>query len=177
MINCREKQKRGARPPQDIFAPKINQALIEKALERVDLLQDEINGLREFFAETASQTIKRLMESRKWTSSIFQTKTDLHPSLFRQINTIRDKHLELPTVVSICVGLALPQEISRRLIDQAGHRLRENCLEDIIYTRIISGVLPNDIPAINAVIDEISAMNPGERIHRLGSQTYDRQLN
>jgi hypothetical protein len=171
----REKQSRAARPPQDIFAPKYTQKIIDKALGQIDALQKEIDGLKGYFPETTSQAVKRLMESKKWNSSIFQTKTGLNQGLFRKINTAHDKQLKLPVVVSICVGLDLPQEMSRKLITQAGYALRNNCVEDIIYARIISGALPNDIPAINAVIDELSAKNPGEKIRKLGSQTYDGQ--
>ncbi|GHV02274.1 hypothetical protein FACS1894211_13400 [Clostridia bacterium] len=169
----REKQRREARPPHDIFAPKINQAVIDKALEQVGALQKEIGELKTFFGETASQTVRRLMESRKWKSSTFAMKTGLNQGLFRKINTVRDKRLELPVVVSICVGLCLPQEISRSLIEQSGHKLRSNSVEDIFYTRVISGVLPSDIPAINAVIDELNAQSPDEKIRPLGSQVYD----
>jgi len=75
------------------------------------------------------------------------------------------------------VGLGLPQEVSRKLITQAGHALRDNSVEDIIYTRIISGIISHDIHAINAVIDELAAKYPEEKIRKLGSQTYDGQNN
>ena len=91
----REKQRRAARPSQGLFAPKYNQAIIDKALEQVDALQKEIDELKSYFSETASQTIKQLMESRKWNSSIFQTKTGLNQNIFRKIRTVRDKRLVL----------------------------------------------------------------------------------
>jgi len=166
-------QRREARPPVEFFAPKVNQTVIDKALQQVETLQKEIDELRGYFSETVSQTIKRLMESKKWKSSIFQSKTGLNQGLFRKISTIQDKKLSLPVIISICVGLCLPQEISKQLINQAGYALSANSIEGIIYTRIISGVLPYDIPAINAVIDEIELKNPGEKIRRLGSQFYD----
>jgi hypothetical protein len=171
----REKLKREARTPQGIFAPKYNQAIIDKALEKVDALQKEIDALKAFFGETASQTIKRLMENQKpkWNRSIFSTKTGLNGGLFSKINTVRDKQLKLPVIVSICVGLGLPQEISHQLIKQAGIHLRSDNIEEVFYTRVISGVLPNDIHAINAVVDELNAKNSDAKIRPLGSQMYD----
>jgi hypothetical protein len=86
--------------------------------KQVGTLQKEIDGLKGYFSETASRAVKRLMESKKWNSSIFQTKTGLNQGLFRKITTARDKQLKLPVIVSIGVGLGLPQEVSRKLINK-----------------------------------------------------------
>ena len=168
-----KKLRRQARPPKDIFAPKVYEAKIELALGQVNCLEHEINELKEYFTETVAQTIKRFIERKKWKSSIFQAKTGLDQSWYRKIKTIHDVHIGLPAIISICVGLGLPQQISQQLITRAGYSLKEDCIEHIVYAKVISGVLPNDIPAINAVIDEIAAKHPGEKIRRLGSSPRD----
>jgi hypothetical protein len=173
----REKQSRVARPPQDIFAPKYNQKVIDKALAEVAAAQRQIEAAQDFGDITAAQMIAGYMgrAKPKWNSTVFQQRTGLSKNEYSKITTKPNRSFKMPTVVSICVGLKLPNGHARELITKAGFVLGKSSPEDIAYSMIVSGAVSDNIIACNAFIEELERKNPGFKIRRLGAQTYEGQ--
>ena len=171
----REKQRRTARPSQGLFAPKYNQAVIDKALAEVSEAQRQIEAAQAFGDATAAQTIAAYMERAKpkWNSTIFQERTGLSKNEYSKITTKPNRNFELPTIVSICVGLKLPTEHARDLIAKARFALGKSSPEDIAYSMIISGMVSDNILACNAFIEELEQKNPEFKIRKLGLQMRD----
>lgn len=166
---------KGKRKPRTtrIFSPIYNQASIDKALEVVPIYQKQIEAAKEFGDETMAQMLVRFMKQKHWQSSIFQEKTGLTSSTYRKIVNTPHCKLELPILVSICVGLGLPPAHARELLNKGGHIFGKTNPEDIAYDAIISGAVSDNILSCNAFIDEIEKKNAGSKIRRLGSIFYN----
>jgi hypothetical protein len=159
--------------PVKIFSPKFNQASIDKALDVVPIYQKQIEAAKELGDETMAQMVVRYMKIKHWQNSIFEERTGLLSSTYRKIVNSPNCKLELPIVISICVGLGLPSAHARELLSKAGHILGKTNPEDIAYDAIISGGVGSDIISCNAFIEEIENINAGSQIRRLGSQSYN----
>lgn len=163
-------KERKARPPERIFQPDYNEATIKKALSEVELFYNQYMADLDFDSETPAQAITRLMNKAKWKSSTFQQKTGLEQGIYRNILNNPDKKFELPTLVSICVGLDLTQKISTRIIEKAGYSLTGNII-NAAYNYILSNSIFKDIPACNAFIEDMNKRY-GSKVPLLGSRFY-----
>jgi hypothetical protein len=167
---------KGSREPRPtkIFYPTANEAVINKALEEAVTIQRAFDSVKALGDETVAQTLTRYMvEIKRWKSSTFESKTGLSPGLFRKITTTPNKKLELYVLVSIWVGLDLPQGKSIEIIERAGYKLKPEILEDSVYLYILSTASLRNIVACNELIRKMMEDNEGYTIHFLGSQSYD----
>lgn len=151
------------------FYPEYNQDKIDKALEQVKLCQKQIDDVEKFGSLTMAQQIMKYIELNNWNSSIFQTKTGLKYSTYSKVKTKPNCKLELPIVISICVGLKLPTVQATGLINKAGYAL-SNDAESSAYNMIISGAVTDNVLACNAFLKKIQKLNPNSKIRLLGSK-------
>ena len=164
--------------PVSLFTPEYNQESIDKALRITAACQQQIASARTFGDITPAQMIISYMEraNPKWNSTIFRQRTGLSKNDYSRITTKPNRKFELPIIVSICIGLKLPNEHARELITKAGYVLNKTNPEDIVYSMILSGAVSDDIFSCNAFIEEIEKKNPGSKIRKLGAQAYDGQV-
>lgn len=163
---------RKARPPEEIFLPKYNEETINKALAEVGNFRAQYEADLNFDGETSAQILMRLMNAKGWRSSTFQQKTGVNQSTYRKIKNSPKQNLELNILVSICVGLELSQETSKKIIEKAHISLNSNDLIYKAYSYILSPAMPKDITACNAFIEKINQDSKSAKIPLLGSGFY-----
>jgi hypothetical protein len=174
MYKAEGKAHREPRIPK-IFYPEHNEELSLRALEEVSAAKAEFEKVLALGDETVAETLKRYMEiaKPKWNSTTFFTRTGLNPQEFRKINTKPNKKFELPAIVSICVGLDLPQGASLQIIEKAGFKLNPAILEGSAYLYILSPAIPKNIPACNEFLEALSETFKDHPVRLLGSKFYD----
>ena len=165
---------RKQRAPRDLklYYPQYNEKLANRALEEVPEALKKYQDAIALGDETVAQTLMRYMNQKKWNSSKFQEKTGLSAKQYNNIKNKPNRNFELNTLVSICVGLDLPQGKSFEVLRRAGYELKPEVLEHVLYSHILSTAGMRNICACNAFLEE-AAEKAKETVRLLGSGFYE----
>ena len=155
-----------------VYTPEYNEKLIDTALLEVSRAQAMFEAAQEFCPETAAQMLMRLMDSKKWNTTIFQQKTGLNAKQYSNTKNKPNRKFDLHIVVSICVGLDLPHGVSIDILRLAGYTLNPAVLEHSLYNHILMSATMRNIYACNEFL-KAAAEKYKQKVTLLGSGDYD----
>lgn len=101
----------------------------------------------------------------------FTKYTELSADLYSKITKHPNKEFEMPTLISICIGLGFSTNVSYYIIEKAGKKLRINTIEDRVYDFLLKNYAGQSIKTCNCFIDSV-AENQNQKIRRLGTLSH-----